>query len=64
MTKSKKTLYWDIETETKLKKVQKKTKMSQSAIIKSLVKRITFDDMVHALEQDMKNADYIDINKY
>lgn len=54
-----KTLYFDIETQVKVKKISKKTGAKESEVVRHAVKRVTFDQMVYELNQDMRLAKYI-----
>lgn len=62
----KKTLATFVLTEKKhdiVRRAAKKLKISQSAVMRLRVKS-NFNDMIKALEEDMKHADHIDLNRY
>lgn len=50
-----KTIYWDIKTEVKLKRVAKKLKTSQSTVVRKLVQLKSFDEMIKELNEDQKH---------
>lgn len=51
-----KSLYWDIKTEMKFKRVAKKTKKSTSKIIRMWAASPKFDAMVEELNREIENA--------
>jgi hypothetical protein len=60
----KKTVYWDIATEARIQKAKKKTKASESKIIRTLIHKTPFDVMVEYLNEDIKLADKIKLNRF
>lgn len=59
-----KTLYFDVGTEVRLKKIKnkmKKHKVSESKIVRKAIHMITFDEMIHALNEDMKYSKIINL---
>lgn len=60
----KKNLYWDIATEARIQKAKKKTKASESKIIRTLIHKTPFDKMVEYLNEDMKLVDEIELNRF
>lgn len=61
----KKTLYFDIKTEAKLKKIKTKMKhkVTESSIVRKALNVISFEDMIEALKLDMINSKHIDVTK-
>ena len=59
-----KTVYWDIATEARIQKAKKKTKASESKIIRTLIHKTPFDKMVEYLNEDMKLVDKVELNRF
>ncbi len=58
MKKSRKTLYFDIATEAKVMKLEKKffkQKVSKSHIVSKFIHMTPFDKMVEELNEELKN---------
>ncbi len=59
-----KTLYFDVGTEVRLKKIKnkmKKHKVSESKIVRKALHMIPFEEMIYALNEDMKHAKFINL---
>lgn len=62
-----KTLYFDINTEAKVKKIKNKLKhkVTESQIARKAISLTSFEEMVEALNIDMQNTKHIQIkNKH
>lgn len=62
-----KTLYFDIKTEAKVKKIKNKLKhkVTESQIARKAISLTSFEEMVEALKIDMQNTKHIKIkNKH
>lgn len=51
-----KNLYWDIETEVKMKKVEQKTGVSTSKALRTLIKKTTLEDMIKLLQKEIEKV--------
>jgi len=60
----KKTVYWNIATEARIQKAKKKTKASESKIIRTLIHKTPFDKMVEYLNEDMKLVNKVELNRF
>jgi hypothetical protein len=60
-----KTLYFDVGTEAKLKKIKMKmkNKVSESQVVRKALSIVSFDDMIEALKIDMEQSKVIDVTK-
>lgn len=66
MTKTKKTLYWDVKTAAKLRKVKNKFRkhnVSDSQIVRSLIQHTPFEVSVAYLNADLKLVDKIPLER-
>lgn len=63
MKQRKKTLYFDIKTEAKIRRVAYKLKKSESEVVRRLANRMTFKEMLIELREDMKHSEFINLDR-
>jgi hypothetical protein len=55
----KKTLYFDIKTEAKVRRLKNRTGATESKVVRHAINRVTYQELYKELVEDMKHAKYI-----